>query len=178
MLPNALTSMRILLALPIYLLITEQHYAPVLWLTLIAGISDALDGWLARRLGVTSYFGAVADPLADKFMLGSAYLGLAVAGIIPWWLALLVLGRDLYIVCGALAYHWRFGRYEMDPSGLGKGSTFAQVALAVLLLAQQVQPLWPQLLFDLLQYAVVLMAVLSAGHYTWVWGAKARNQKS
>lgn len=167
--------MRILLALPIFVLIAQHNYVPVLWITLFAGISDALDGWLARRLGVTSYFGAIADPLADKFMLGGAYLGLAVAGVIPWWLALLVLGRDVYIICGASAYHWRFGRYQMDPSGWGKGSTFAQIALAVLLLAQQVQPLLPILLLDTLQYAVVVLAVVSAGHYTWVWGSKARD---
>jgi cardiolipin synthase len=174
MVPNVLTVSRVLLAVPIYLLIVQQHYVPVLWITLVAGISDALDGWLARRLGVTSYFGAIADPLADKLMLGSAYLGFAVAGLIPWWLALVVLGRDLFIVCGAMGYRWRFGRYEMDPSAWGKGSTFVQIAFAVILLGQQVQPLFPALLLDALQYSVVLLAAVSAGHYTWVWGSKAR----
>ncbi|MEP5763279.1 MAG: CDP-alcohol phosphatidyltransferase family protein [Halieaceae bacterium] len=173
-LPNAFTSLRILLAAPICWLIIEQQYVPVLWLTLLAGISDALDGMLARRLGVTSRFGAIADPLADKILLGGAYLSFAVVGLLPWWVALVVLGRDLFIVAGALFYHWRFGAYEMDPSSWGKFSTFVQILFALMLLWQQVQPLFPGQLLLATQYAMVLVAFISAGHYTLVWGSRAR----
>jgi len=143
---------------------------------LIAGTSDALDGWAARRLNVTSRFGAIADPLADKLMLGGAYLSFAIAGLLPWWVALVVVGRDVFIVAGALIYHWRFGRYEMDPSHWCKLSTFVQILFALMLLAQQVQPVMPEQLLILVRYALVLVAFISAGHYFVVGVSKARNR--
>jgi cardiolipin synthase len=174
--PNILTSLRLVLALPICLLIVSDQYVAALWIALIAGVSDALDGWAARRLNVTSRFGAIADPLADKLMLGGVYLGFALAGLLPWWITLVVLGRDIFIVAGALSYHWLFGRYEMDPSGWGKFSTFVQILFALMLLAQQVQPVIPALLLELVRNALILVAFISAGHYLVVWGSKARAQ--
>jgi cardiolipin synthase len=175
-LPNLLTSLRLVLALPICLLIMSDEYVAALWVALIAGISDALDGWFARRLNVVSRFGAIADPIADKLMLGAVYLGLALAGLLPWWVTAVVLGRDVFIVSGALAYHWRFGHYEMDPSRWGKLSTFFQILFALMILAQQVQPILPEQLLALMCYAMVFIAFISAGHYLVVWGSKARDQ--
>ncbi len=175
-LPNLLTSLRIVLALPICLLIISDQYVAALWVALIAGISDGLDGWAARRLHVTSRFGAIADPLADKLMLGSAYLGFAIAGLLPWWVTLVVIGRDVLIVSGALAYHWRYGRYEMDPSRWGKLSTFVQILFVLMLLAQQVQPLIPAQLVLLVRHTLVLLAFISAAHYCTVWSSRARAQ--
>ncbi len=94
-LPNLLTTLRLLLALPLCWMILHQQYAQVLWLALAAGISDGLDGWLARRLDAMTRYGAVMDPLADKLMLSGAYPSMAAVWLIPWWLAMLVLGRDL-----------------------------------------------------------------------------------
>jgi cardiolipin synthase len=175
-LPNFFTMLRFILTPPICMLIISGQYVPALWIALIAGISDALDGWTARRLNVISRFGAIADPLADKFMLGGVYLSFSIAGLLPWWVTLVVLGRDVFIVAGALAFHWRFGHYEMDPSAWGKFSTFLQILFAVMLLAQQVQPLISEPLFLLARYALVLVAFISAGHYLFVWGSKARAQ--
>lgn len=175
-LPNFFTILRIVLTLPICLLIVWGDYVPALWLALIAGISDALDGGIARRLNATTRFGAVADPLSDKLMLGGVYLSFALAGLLPWWVALVVLGRDIFIVVGALAFHWRFGRYEIDPSAWGKSSTFVQILFAVMLLAQQLQPLIPEPILSMVLYAMILMAFVSAGHYLVVWGSKARDQ--
>ena len=133
-LPNIFTCLRIVLALPLCWLIVSDHYVAALWVAFIAGISDALDGWAARKLNVISRFGAIADPLADKLMLGAAYIGFALAGLLPWWVTFVVLGRDAFIVSGALAYHWLYGRYEMDPSSWGKFSTFVQILFALMLL--------------------------------------------
>ena len=175
-LPNLFTALRVVLVLPLCLLIIADEYVAALWVALIAGVSDSLDGWTARRLNITSRFGAIADPLADKLMLGGAYLSFALAGLLPWWVALVVVGRDVFIVTGALLYHWRFGRYDIDPSRWGKLSTFVQILFAVLLLAQQVQPLMPPQLLELVRYALLLLAFTSAAHYGVVWGSKARTQ--
>jgi cardiolipin synthase len=176
-LPNIFTCMRLVLALPIFLLIVSDHYVAALWVALIAGVSDALDGWTARRLNVISRFGAIADPLADKLMLGAVYIGFSMAELLPWYVTLVVVGRDIFIVAGALFYHWQFGRYEMDPSSLGKFSTFVQIVFALMLLAQQVWPVMPEQLLVLASYALILIAFLSAGNYLLVWGSKARGRE-
>lgn len=174
--PNVLTTLRLLLAIPLCWMILEREYELVLWVALAAGVSDGLDGWLARMLDATSRYGAVVDPLADKVMLSGAYPCMAVVGLIPWWLALLVIGRDVAIVLGALAYHALFGRYDMEPSQLGKFSTLLQIVLALALLAREVWPQLPALLVDGLFVGVVAITALSGAHYVQVWGSRAVKQ--
>ena len=130
-LPNALTGLRLALApvLPWLLAIGEVQAA--LWVAAIAGLSDALDGWLAKRFGWQTRLGSLLDPLADKLMLGLGALGLWLAGALPGWLLLLVAGRDVVIVAGAIAW-WRLaGPYDGAPSLLSKGTTLAQVLLVL-----------------------------------------------
>ena len=172
-LPNALTTLRLLLAVPICLAILDERYESVLWLVLAAGISDGLDGWLARRLDATSRYGAIVDPLSDKALLSGAFFCFAFVGLLPWWLALVVVGRDVLIVVGALAYHALYGRYEMAPSNWGKGSTFVQILFAVLVIVQQVVPILPELVIYGLEGALVVTALVSGGHYVYIWGQKA-----
>ncbi len=176
--PNALTTLRIFLAIPVFLLIIEENYSLVLWVALIAGLSDGVDGWLARRFDAMSRFGAIADPLSDKALLISAYLGFVVVGLLPWWVAFIVAMRDGIIVSGALAYHWLFGRYDMAPSILGKASTFVQIAFAIVLLTQQVYPLFPVIFLQIGAWLLILMAFASGGHYVYIWGKKALRQRS
>jgi len=176
--PNALTTLRIFLAIPVFLLIIEENYPLVLWVALIAGLSDGVDGWLARKLDAMSRFGAIADPLSDKALLISAYLGFVVVGLLPWWVAFIVALRDGIIVSGALVYHWLFGRYDMSPSILGKASTFVQIAFALVLLMQQVYPLFPEVFLQIGIWMLVLMAVASGSHYVYIWGNKALKQRS
>jgi len=174
--PNTLTSLRLLLSIPLCLLILDENYSLVLWIALAASISDGLDGWLARRLNATSRFGAILDPLSDKAMLSGAYACFAIVGLLPWWVAIVVVGRDLFIVCGALLYHALFGRYEMEPSSWGKGSTFVQILFALVLVGQQVEPVFPGQLLDGLEYLLIFVALASGAHYTWIWGSKALSQ--
>ncbi len=115
--PNTLTTLRLLLAIPLCWMILQGDFKGVLWVALAAGVSDGVDGWLARSLDATSRYGAVVDPLADKVMLSGAYPCMAVAGLIPWWLALLVIGRDLVIVVGALAFHTLYVRRRSRGPG-------------------------------------------------------------
>jgi cardiolipin synthase len=100
-----------------------------------AGISDGIDGWLARVLDARSAMGALLDPLADKALLVSVYVTLAATGVLPDWLAILVVFRDVVIV-GGLGLLWMLGeREEVRPLAVSKLNTFAQIALAALALA-------------------------------------------
>lgn len=177
-LPNLLTTLRLLLAVPICLLVLGRDYEAVLWIAFAAGLSDGVDGWLARKLNATSRYGAVVDPLADKVMLSGIYPCLAAVGLLPWWVALLVIGRDLVIVIGGLCYHSLYGRFEMQPSPWGKVSTFFQILFALVLLLDQVFPFAPAIALTALQYGVVAVTVLSGGHYVVTWSARALQHRS
>lgn len=134
-LPNFLSIIRLLSAPVVGWLILEQRLAPALVLSLIAGASDWLDGYLARRLGSTSKVGVYLDPAADKLLLATAFICLGVIGQIPKWLMGLVIGRDLVIVIGAFLL-WRLRkRTDFEPVFSGKASTAFQIltVLAILL---------------------------------------------
>lgn len=129
--------------------------------------------FLARHFNWRSRFGAVADPLADKALLLTAYLMLTLTEVLPVWLFILVLGRDLLIVGGALAYHYGIGRFDMEPSLPGKLNTFIQIlvvlAIIVLLAGLPMQP-W---VMDVGILMVAISAIFSGGHYLMVWGLRA-----
>ena len=125
--PNFLTFLRILMVLPFAASLHYEYYRQALALFFIAGLSDGIDGFIARRFNWKSRFGAIADPLADKLLLITAYVVLTVMGHLPLWLTVLVFSRDIIIVVSALGYHYLIGRYEMKPSLLGKLSTFSQI---------------------------------------------------
>lgn len=171
--PNALTFMRILLIAPFAGSLMNAHYRVALVIFMVAAITDACDGFLARHFNWRSRFGAVADPLADKALLITAYLVLTITGVFPVWLFLLVLARDLFIVGGALTYHYCVERLDMQPSIPGKLNTFVQiiVILAVIILLADL-PMVPWVL-DIGIQLVALSAVFSGSHYFFVWGARA-----
>jgi cardiolipin synthase (CMP-forming) len=167
-LPNLITLARIALVPVLILLLKDQEYAAGLLVFVIAGASDALDGYLAKRLKVQSRLGAILDPVADKLLLVSAYVMLAVLGHIPFWLVLVVVFRDLLIVGGYMVYTSHVGPVKMRPSILSKLNTFMQIALVALILAQQVAGLsWP--LAEVMVYVVLVTTVVSGAHYLWSW---------
>ena len=133
-LPNLITLARLVMV-PLTVWLVVQHRLDLAFLVfLAAGISDALDGWLARALGARSVVGAMLDPLADKALLVSVYVTLAVIGVLPDWLAILVVFRDVMIL-GGLALLWMLGlRPTIRPLAISKLNTFAQLALAGLVL--------------------------------------------
>jgi len=168
-LPNIITLARIALVPVLILLLKDQDYAAGLIVFVIAGASDALDGYLAKRLNVQSRLGAILDPVADKLLLVSAYVMLTLLGHIPFWLVLVVVFRDLLIVGGYMLYTSHAGPVKMRPSILSKLNTLLQIALATLVLAQQAAGLdWP-LTIDALVVAVLITTVVSGAHYLWSW---------
>ena len=110
--PNSITVARIALVAPIGLLLWYGAVREALLLMAVASASDALDGWLARHFGWMSRFGAAMDPVADKLLVGTVFVIFAVKGIIPIWVVLIVIGRDLVIMMGAVAYRLLFEGYN------------------------------------------------------------------
>jgi cardiolipin synthase (CMP-forming) len=176
--PNVITVARIVLVLPTGLLLWHERYVEALILMSIAGASDAIDGWLARRLDAVSQFGAALDPVADKLLVAIMIIIFAVQGHLPLWVVLVVVGRDVVIVGGASVYRLLFGRIQFSPTFLSKANTAVQIATVLLLL------LWLcdfGLLSDLAgaladPYAFYLLAVLGIGSgidYVVTWGVRA-----
>lgn len=174
-LPNLITALRIVLVLPLCWLIARGRYEGALLVAALAGVSDALDGFLARRCGWQSRIGGMLDPLADKLLLTAAFIGLAWAGKLPVWLAALVVGRDLVIVAGAITYHLWVGRFDPAPSRLSKLTTVVQIGFVLVLLLHLSH--WATLTPALhaLATAVTAGCTLASGlHYVVVWSARAR----
>lgn len=136
-LPHALSLLRLVSAPFLGWLILETRFPEALALVCFAGLTDWLDGFIARRFGVTGKVGVVLDPLADKIMLVTLFFASAYVRIIPVWLLILVMVRDLVIVVGALLIRVLREVRQFLPSELGKVSTFFQIAfiLAVLMRA-------------------------------------------
>ena len=176
-LPNILTTLRLFLALPICMLILDGNYVSVLVIALVAGCSDGVDGWLARKLNATSRYGAVVDPISDKVLLTTTYISLALVGLLPSWLAVIVVLRDGVIFSGALAYHYYVGRYDMEPSGLGKASTFVQICYALLLISDQSYEIFHPWLLEINLWLVILLAFISGIQYVFHWGRRALSEK-
>ncbi len=175
-LPNAITLARMFCALPLFLLVLDGQLAAALWLFLLAGLSDGLDGWLARRFHWQSELGGYIDPLADKLLILAAYLSLGLRGWLPWWLTALVILRDLVIVGGAFAWHFRRGPLRAEPLLLSRVNTVLQMALIVLVLLQQGQMILPGPWVTATIWLVTISTVSSGLVYVIIWARKPGTQ--
>jgi cardiolipin synthase len=133
--PNIITLARIILVPVIVWAIASNQMEIAFAVFVVAGISDAVDGFLAKRFNMTSELGALLDPLADKALLVSIYVALGIWGAVPRWIVILVVSRDIMIVT-AVIVSWLFDKpIPMKPSMVSKLNTVAQVAFAALVLA-------------------------------------------
>jgi len=171
-LPNLITIIRILLLIPLSYLLIQQDYSTALILFIVAGASDALDGFLAKQFSWVSRFGAILDPLADKALLVFTMAILTYNGVISWLLLSIVFARDISIVLGGYYYHYRLGPFEMQPSYLSKFNTFVQILLVTSYLISLGYKQLPALYIDSLVVLTYVTTVSSGLHYVWVWGAK------
>ncbi|NVJ50853.1 MAG: CDP-alcohol phosphatidyltransferase family protein [Gammaproteobacteria bacterium] len=176
-LPNAITVMRVLLVAPLVYLLAQSQYYYALWVFFIAGISDGIDGFLAKRFNWKSRFGAIVDPLADKLLLVSTMLMLSLLGHMDWWLFGLVTLRDLIIVVGAVIYHKALGPYEMQPSRLSKSNTFLQILFVVSLLVHLGIFMLPNWYLISIEITVYVSTVASGLHYILLWGGRYRRNR-
>jgi cardiolipin synthase len=171
--PNLITAARILLVPPILWLLLQERYSTVLLLFLLAGASDGLDGFLAKRFGWSTYLGSILDPLADKLLLMGAIVVLGWQGNLPVWLVVLVILRDVVIVSGALSYHYLIESFEASPLFVSKLNTVVQILLVLAILFDQgVMALPAPILIGLIA-GVALTTVSSGGIYVWEWGRRA-----
>jgi cardiolipin synthase len=171
--PNAITLCRILLVPLLVRLLILEDYRGALWVFLAAGLSDALDGYIAKRFDMCSRLGSFLDPLADKLLLVSSVVILARSGNLPVWLAATLVTRDVVIVGGAGAYYLRTGNLEMAPSIPGKLNTFIQICLVFALILHLSGAARIAGLFPLLFAVAFLAALISGGHYVTVWWGKS-----
>jgi cardiolipin synthase len=154
--PNIITLGRILLVPLVIWAIASNQMAIAFVIFVVAGVSDAVDGFLAKRFNMTTEIGALLDPLADKALLVSIYVALGIWGAIPRWLVILVVSRDVMIV-GAVIVSWLLGNpVPMKPLMVSKLNTVAQVAFAALVLASL------GFGFDATPYDLILMTVVAA----------------
>jgi cardiolipin synthase (CMP-forming) len=167
--PNQLTFLR-LAFLPFFIIaIKYEHYAVAIAILVVAGLTDGLDGFLARGMNQRTSLGAYLDPIADKLLLSSSYLALALKGRIAWWLAIMVLGRDLLLLvaCAVILLTIRYRPFP--PSVWGKATTFFEIVLIVIVLVLAV---WNEhslsILREVCGYTVAALVVISGLHYSIV----------
>lgn len=172
-LPNSLTTLRLLLALPLGMAIMAGNYPLALGIGAVAGLTDALDGFLARRLNALSRLGAALDPIADKTIITACFLCFASVDLIPWYLAAIVICRDIVIIAGASSYAWLFGPFEFSATLLSKSNMFFQVCFCLLVLFAQVTTGVPVVAITVGMTLVILFALASGLDYVLSWSIKA-----
>lgn len=177
-LPNAITVFRILLVIPIAWLLWVGAYQDALFVVVLAGVSDAVDGAVARRYRATSLFGAYADPLADKLLVSVVFVVLTIQAHIPLWLAIVSIGRDIVILCGAGTYRKLFGTLEVDPTLVSKINTATQLIMLVLVVIGLTTLPYLAAISKLVVdpwgfYAVAILSVISGVDYVNSWSRRA-----
>jgi cardiolipin synthase (CMP-forming) len=170
--PNIISVLRIVLVAPIAYFLWHQNYLIALLLFLIGGLSDGLDGFLARRYKWETELGVILDPMGDKLMMLSAYLLLGWHHLLPWWLVSLVILRDLIIVVGTLLYRLFIGEAKIKPLFISKLNTALQILLVLSVMFSQVISL-NLLIIDSLLWLVVISTLMSGYAYTNEWGRRA-----
>ncbi|WP_235961576.1 CDP-alcohol phosphatidyltransferase family protein [Falsiroseomonas selenitidurans] len=172
-LPNAITFARLCAVPGAIWLMLQARLDLAFWVFVAAGISDGLDGWLARVRNSRSALGALMDPAADKALLVSVYITLAVLGVLPDWLAILVVFRDLVIVGGVLVLYMLGLRPFLQPLFISKLNTAAQIVLAAGALLQAGYGLGPAWALQA-GIAVVTATTLASGGLYVVQAARRR----
>jgi cardiolipin synthase len=171
-LPNAISLVRIALVPPILMLLSSGRHDVALALFFVAGFSDGLDGYLAKRFDWHSRAGALLDPIADKLLVAGTFVSLSMTGHLPVWLAAIVVFRDVVIVGGAMAYNFLVRPVEGEPTRVSKLNTAFELLL-VLFVISRAGFGWPdQITITLLGAAVLVTVVISGIDYVWSWTAR------
>ncbi len=171
--PNVITSIRILLVVPIAVALANRQMNIAIALFGAAALSDVADGFLARRFGWQSEFGAVLDPLADKFLLAAVFITLAYARLVPLWLTAAAVIRDVIIVLGALAYRYCIGSLQMRPSVVSKLNTLCQAAYISSVVVREEFSVPSAWVVTVLGALVFVTVAISGVDYVLIYGRRA-----
>jgi len=164
--PNQLTLLRMVFVPFVVMHLVAGHYQWALWLFIFAGLSDGLDGLLARLLKQQTMLGQYLDPIADKLLLSTMFLVLAILHKIPWKFTVMVFGRDISILFASAVLYTIAGLRDFRPSIFGKANTFAQVAAVLFVLLLQTNPArWVWIARTVALRATFAFTILSGLHY-------------
>ena len=167
--PNQLTLLRMTFVPFIVIKMVEGHYNWALILFVLAGMSDGLDGLLARTLKQQTVLGQYLDPIADKLLLSTVFMVLSILHKIPWKFTVLVFSRDISILCASAVLYMIAGLRDFRPSIFGKANTFAQVSAIFFVLLLLVEPLrWVWIARITFLRATFIFTILSAVHYAFL----------
>jgi len=176
--PNQITLLRLIFIPFVIIAVFDAHWRWALALLIIAALSDALDGLLARALHQQTLLGQYLDPIADKFLLSSLFLVLSFVKKIPWRYTVLVFSRDLCIVATAVVLYATVGFRDFRPSIFGKINTACQIAtIYSVVLAQVVDAHWLKLVVRWLLYATFTFTTVSGVHYVLLTGHRLRKEQ-
>jgi cardiolipin synthase (CMP-forming) len=162
-LPNLLSLVRIFLVVPCVFWLWQRDYAATLVVFITAAVTDGLDGGLAKRFGWGTRLGSLLDPIADKILLGGVILTLGWQGLLPPWWVVGVIGRDVIILAGALAYRTWIGYLEGTPTGVSKLNTVLQLLSVLLVVAESYRPSWVVPRWHLILLSVTFVTTLVSG---------------
>lgn len=175
--PNAISIMRILLIAPILELILREQFVVALILFVIAGFSDGLDGYLAVRFKWESRLGGLLDPIADKLLMAGLFVTLSYSGMIPIWLAVIVIARDVIIISGATAYNFLIGPVPGEPTKISKLNTALELIFLFFVLSKAAYG-WPNDITLIVTGASILVTVFVSGiDYVLSWSRRAKEER-
>jgi cardiolipin synthase len=177
--PNTLTLIRLGLIIPFAVYLYQKEYVEAFYTFVAAGLTDGLDGWLARHFNWQSAFGSFVDPMADKLLVATSFISMALIGLLPWWLVVLVFFRDLTISMGVLAWYWLIQRkLDFVPTPLSKVNTTLQLILVVFCLFELAYFKFPSYLISSLIYITGLTTAITYIHYLRMGCKKAWPKKA
>ena len=174
--PNLICLARIVLVIPIIRSLWQEQFLLSLLLIIIAGLSDILDGYLAKKNNWRSYLGAVLDPAADKILLVSLFLTLQSMGLIPLWLTLTVITRDLMIIFGLSLYRYFVGVPQPKPTRISKLNTTLQLVFVVFVILSQGIQFPFEILAMVCGALVFVTSILSGLDYWIIWSIDAKKK--
>jgi cardiolipin synthase len=172
-LPNIICLCRVVLVWPILVSITRAQYSLTLLLFFIAAASDGLDGYLAKRFNWTSELGKILDPAADKLLLVGVFLVATWYGLIPRWLTIAAVARDVLIPLGALAYRIGWGAVNFRPMISSKINTLFQVLYTLAVVAHAAFGLPPESILEALAVVTFATVLISGGAYVFDFTRRA-----
>lgn len=171
--PNIITGTRILCVPYLIWVIFQRQFEQALLLIVFMGLSDGLDGFLARSYGWQTRLGSILDPIADKLMLLALFVSFGLLHWVPWWLVIMIALRDMFLSLGAMCMYRSINDFRIQPLFISKLNTFMQIVLGITLIFSQLSVVNLQIL-NILMTIVACTTVASASQYYMLWLRRSR----
>ena len=175
--PNLISIIRIILIIPVLLLIYRESYDLALFF-LLAGLSDALDGYLAKKFDWRTRVGALLDPVADKLLVAGTFIILTWLGLVPFWLAAVVVSRDIIIALGVFIYSFVYEPFHGEATKISKINTFLEILYVLMVLSSKAF-FWPSNTVIIITGSAVFVTVFISGlDYIMSWIRRVNSQRN